>query len=119
MLSVLFDVLAEFYERSPHRNHVEGQGACNVTRFLAVAAVNNEAKHKVCVRPIFEIKTPEFHPTSRLQWLYAFNIIPASRMDPNVLLQAPIGTTASPYLKDVPKAAPVAEVLTSFHLVRK
>ncbi|MED6245842.1 hypothetical protein ATANTOWER_008974 [Ataeniobius toweri] len=65
------------YERLPYRNHVVLQeNAQHVSRFIALAAVNNPAKKK---------------------YLYAFNIIPMKNMDPMELVKQPQDVTESPY----------------------
>ncbi|KAK7896813.1 hypothetical protein WMY93_022138 [Mugilogobius chulae] len=65
------------YERLPYRNHVVLQeNAQHVSRFIALANVNNPAKKK---------------------YLYAFNIIPMKRMDPAELVKQPQDVTENPY----------------------
>ncbi|XP_019753225.1 CWF19-like protein 1 [Hippocampus comes] len=65
------------YERLPYRNHVVLQeNAQHVTRFIALATVNNPAKKK---------------------YLYAFNIIPMKAMDPSELVKQPQDVTENPY----------------------
>ncbi|XP_023141358.2 CWF19-like protein 1 [Amphiprion ocellaris] len=65
------------YERLPYRNHVVLQeNAQHVSRFIALATVNNPAKKK---------------------YLYAFNIIPMKTMDPSELVKQPQDTTENPY----------------------
>ncbi|XP_031586175.1 CWF19-like protein 1 [Oreochromis aureus] len=65
------------YERLPYRNHVVLQeNAQHVSRFIALAAVNNPAKKK---------------------YLYAFNIIPMKTMDPTELVKQPQDVTENPY----------------------
>lgn len=74
------------YERLPYRNHVVLQeNAQHVSRFIALACVNNPAKKK---------------------YLYAFNIIPMKLMDPVELVKQPQDVTENPYrrtTKDAPK----------------
>eukprot|EP00052_Salpingoeca_macrocollata_P027526 m.261725 g.261725 ORF g.261725 m.261725 type:complete len:698 (-) comp22752_c0_seq2:32-2125(-) len=67
-----------YFEREPYQNHSPPAPPSNVTRFLAVAAVNNPGKEK---------------------WLYAFNVVPAARLDAATLAQQPDGTTANPYVE--------------------
>lgn len=65
------------YERLPYRNHVVLQeNAQHVSRFIALATVNNPAKKK---------------------YLYAFNIIPMKTMDPSELVKQPQDVTENPY----------------------
>ncbi|XP_078138158.1 CWF19-like protein 1 [Centroberyx gerrardi] len=65
------------YERLPYRNHmVLQENAQHVSRFIALAAVNNPAKKK---------------------YLYAFNIIPMKSMDPSELVKQPQDVTENPY----------------------
>ncbi|KAM9327368.1 CWF19-like protein 1 [Pholidichthys leucotaenia] len=65
------------YERLPYRNHVILQeNAQHVSRFIALASVNNPAKKK---------------------YLYAFNIIPMKTMDPSELVKQPQDVTENPY----------------------
>uniref|UniRef100_A0A3P8P8V0 CWF19-like protein 1 n=1 Tax=Astatotilapia calliptera TaxID=8154 RepID=A0A3P8P8V0_ASTCA len=65
------------YERLPYRNHIVLQeNAQHVSRFIALAAVNNPAKKK---------------------YLYAFNIIPMKTMDPAELVKQPQDVTENPY----------------------
>uniref|UniRef100_A0A3Q1JCZ1 CWF19-like protein 1 n=1 Tax=Anabas testudineus TaxID=64144 RepID=A0A3Q1JCZ1_ANATE len=65
------------YERVPYRNHVVLQeNAQHVSRFIALASVNNPAKKK---------------------YLYAFNIIPMKTMDPSELVKQPQDVTENPY----------------------
>lgn len=65
------------YERLPYRNHVVLQeNAQHVSRFIALAAVNNPAKKK---------------------YLYAFNIVPMKNMDPTELVKQPQDVTENPY----------------------
>nr|XP_020468951.1 CWF19-like protein 1 isoform X2 [Monopterus albus] len=65
------------YERLPYRNHVVLQeNAQHVSRFIALAPVNNPAKKK---------------------YLYAFNIIPMKVMDPSELVKQPQDVTENPY----------------------
>ncbi|CAL1568360.1 unnamed protein product [Knipowitschia caucasica] len=66
-----------YYERLPYRNHVVLQeNAQHVSRFIALANVNNPAKKK---------------------YLYAFNIIPMKRMDPAELVKQTPDVTENPY----------------------
>ncbi|XP_035468284.1 CWF19-like protein 1 isoform X1 [Scophthalmus maximus] len=65
------------YERLPYRNHVVLQeNAQHVSRFIALATVNNPAKKK---------------------YLYAFNIVPMKTMDPSELVKQPQDVTENPY----------------------
>ncbi|XP_077401061.1 CWF19-like protein 1 [Vanacampus margaritifer] len=65
------------YERLPYRNHmVLQENARHVTRFIALATVNNPDKKK---------------------YLYAFNIIPMKTMDPSELVKQPQDVTENPY----------------------
>ncbi|XP_006781078.1 CWF19-like protein 1 [Neolamprologus brichardi] len=65
------------YERLPYRNHIVLQeNAQHVSRFIALAAVNNPTKKK---------------------YLYAFNIIPMKTMDPAELVKQPQDVTENPY----------------------
>ncbi|XP_075900353.1 CWF19-like protein 1 [Nelusetta ayraudi] len=65
------------YERLPYRNHeVLQENAQHVTRFIALAAVNNPAKKK---------------------YLYAFNIVPMKSMEPAELVKQPQDVTENPY----------------------
>ncbi|KAK2882949.1 CWF19-like protein 1 [Channa argus] len=65
------------YERLPYRNHVVLQeNAQHVSRFIALACVNNPSKKK---------------------YLYAFNIIPMKTMDPSELVKQPQDVTENPY----------------------
>ncbi|XP_066524255.1 CWF19-like protein 1 [Hoplias malabaricus] len=67
------------YERLPYRNHVVLQeNAQHVSRFIALAAVNNPGKKK---------------------YLYAFNIVPMKSMDPAELVKQPQDVTENPYRK--------------------
>ncbi|XP_059843563.1 CWF19-like protein 1 isoform X4 [Hypanus sabinus] len=67
------------YERLPYRNHVVLQeNAQHVTRFIALANISNFSKKK---------------------YLYAFNIMPISSMDPTELVKQPQDVTESPYKK--------------------
>ncbi|XP_015239406.1 PREDICTED: CWF19-like protein 1, partial [Cyprinodon variegatus] len=69
------------YERLPYRNHVVLQeNAQHVSRFIALAAVNNPAKKK---------------------YLYAFNIVPMKNMDPTELVKQPQDATENPYRRSV------------------
>ncbi|XP_030642353.1 CWF19-like protein 1 [Chanos chanos] len=80
-----------YYERLPYRNHVVLQeNAQHVTRFIALATVNNTAKKK---------------------YLYAFNIVPMKNMDPAELVKQPQDVTENPYrktMKEGKKAKPPA-----------
>ncbi|XP_076862914.1 CWF19-like protein 1 [Brachyhypopomus gauderio] len=68
-----------YYERLPYRNHVVLQeNAQHVSRFIALAAVNNPGKKK---------------------YLYAFNIVPMKNMDPTELIKQPQDVTENPYRK--------------------
>uniref|UniRef100_A0A671M9Z1 CWF19-like protein 1 n=1 Tax=Sinocyclocheilus anshuiensis TaxID=1608454 RepID=A0A671M9Z1_9TELE len=93
---------AVHYERLPYRNHVVLQeNAQHVSRFIALATVNNPAKKK---------------------YLYAFNIVPMKNMDPAELVKQPQDVTENPYrkpMKDGKKEKPPpsmtgAEVCTLF-----
>ncbi|KAK0154510.1 CWF19-like protein 1 [Merluccius polli] len=65
------------YERLPYRNHmVLQENAQHVSRFIALASVNNPAKKK---------------------YLYAFNIVPMKSMDPSELVKQPQDVTENPY----------------------
>uniref|UniRef100_A0A8C6U145 CWF19-like protein 1 n=1 Tax=Neogobius melanostomus TaxID=47308 RepID=A0A8C6U145_9GOBI len=65
------------YERLPYRNHVVLlENAQPVSRFIALANVNNPAKKK---------------------YLYAFNIIPMRSMDQAELVKQPQDVTENPY----------------------
>uniref|UniRef100_A0A1A7WIS1 CWF19-like protein 1 n=1 Tax=Iconisemion striatum TaxID=60296 RepID=A0A1A7WIS1_9TELE len=65
------------YERLPYRNHVVLQeNAQHVSRFIALATVNNPAKKK---------------------YLYAFNIVPMKNLDPTELVKQPQDVTENPY----------------------
>ncbi|KAI4888468.1 hypothetical protein NFI96_015928 [Prochilodus magdalenae] len=67
------------YERLPYRNHVVLQeNAQHVSRFIALATVNNPGKKK---------------------YLYAFNIVPMKSMDPLELVKQPQDVTENPYRK--------------------
>ncbi|KAL7867567.1 hypothetical protein SRHO_G00089510 [Serrasalmus rhombeus] len=67
------------YERLPYRNHVVLQeNAQHVSRFIALATVNNPAKKK---------------------YLYAFNIVPMKCMDAVELVKQPQDVTENPYRK--------------------
>ncbi|XP_038123069.1 CWF19-like protein 1 [Cyprinodon tularosa] len=69
------------YERLPYRNHVVLQeNAQHVSRFIALAAVNNPAKKK---------------------YLYAFNIVPMKNMDPTELVKQPQDATENPYRRSI------------------
>ncbi|XP_017340533.1 CWF19-like protein 1 isoform X1 [Ictalurus punctatus] len=68
-----------YYERLPYRNHVVLQeNAQHVSRFIALAAVNNPGKKK---------------------YLYAFNIVPMKSMEPAALVKQPEDVTENPYRK--------------------
>ncbi|XP_056131910.1 CWF19-like protein 1 [Lampris incognitus] len=65
------------YERVPYRNHmVLQENAQHVSRFIALATVNNPAKKK---------------------YLYAFNIVPMKIMEPSELVKQPQDVTENPY----------------------
>uniref|UniRef100_A0A8C7RJQ2 CWF19-like protein 1 n=1 Tax=Oncorhynchus mykiss TaxID=8022 RepID=A0A8C7RJQ2_ONCMY len=65
------------YERLPYRNHVVLQeNTQHVSRFIALATVNNPEKRK---------------------YLYAFNIIPMKSMEASELVKQPQDVTESPY----------------------
>ncbi|KAI1888456.1 hypothetical protein AGOR_G00185320 [Albula goreensis] len=67
------------YERLPYRNHmVLQESAQHVSRFIALASVNNPAKKK---------------------YLYAFSIVPMKNMDPVELVKQPQDVTENPYRK--------------------
>ncbi|XP_069543627.1 LOW QUALITY PROTEIN: CWF19-like protein 1 [Brachyistius frenatus] len=69
------------YERLPYRNHVILQeNAQHVSRFIALATVNNPAKKK---------------------YLYAFNIVPMKTTDPSELVKQPQDVTENPYRRSV------------------
>ncbi|XP_077956878.1 CWF19-like protein 1 isoform X3 [Gasterosteus aculeatus] len=73
------------YERLPYRNHVILQeNAQHVSRFIALAAVNNPAKKK---------------------YLYAFNIVPMKTMDPSELVKQPQDVTENPYRRSTKERA--------------
>ncbi|XP_068163064.1 CWF19-like protein 1 [Antennarius striatus] len=70
------------YERLPYRNHaVLQENARHVSRFIALATVNNAAKKK---------------------YLYAFNIVPMATMDPTELVKQPPDVTENPYRRPAP-----------------
>ncbi|XP_023655894.1 CWF19-like protein 1 isoform X2 [Paramormyrops kingsleyae] len=85
------------YERLPYRNHmVLQENARHVSRFIALAGVNNPAKKK---------------------YLYAFSIVPLKGMDPAELVKQPQDVTENPYRrpakggqKEWPAATATAEV---------
>ncbi|XP_029453116.1 CWF19-like protein 1 isoform X2 [Rhinatrema bivittatum] len=65
------------YERLPYRNHtVLQENARQVSRFIALSSVGN---------------------TSKKKYLYAFNIIPMTSMDPAELVKQPLDVTENPY----------------------
>nr|XP_033808024.1 CWF19-like protein 1 [Geotrypetes seraphini] len=67
------------YERLPYRNHVVLQeNAQHVSRFITLASVGNMSKKK---------------------YLYAFNIVPLTHMDPAELVKQPLDVTENPYRK--------------------
>ncbi|XP_072327786.1 CWF19-like protein 1 isoform X2 [Scyliorhinus torazame] len=67
------------YERLPYRNHMTLQeNAQHVSRFIALANLSNSSKKK---------------------YLYAFNIMPLSSMDPVELVKQPEDVTENPYRK--------------------
>ncbi|XP_052360711.1 LOW QUALITY PROTEIN: CWF19-like protein 1, partial [Oncorhynchus keta] len=69
------------YERLPYRNHVVLQeNTQHVSRFIALATVNNPEKRK---------------------YLYAFNIIPMKSMEASELVKQPQDVTESPYSRMV------------------
>ncbi|XP_045569393.1 CWF19-like protein 1 [Salmo salar] len=69
------------YERRPYRNHVVLQeNTQHVSRFIALATVNNPEKRK---------------------YLYAFNIIPMKSMESSELVKQPQDVTENPYRKMV------------------
>ncbi|KAJ8381965.1 hypothetical protein SKAU_G00027430 [Synaphobranchus kaupii] len=69
------------YERLPYRNHmVLQENAQHVSRFIALANVNNPAKKK---------------------YLYAFSIVPMKTMDPTELVKQPQDVTENPYRKSL------------------
>uniref|UniRef100_W5KIV5 CWF19-like protein 1 n=1 Tax=Astyanax mexicanus TaxID=7994 RepID=W5KIV5_ASTMX len=69
------------YERLPYRNHlVLQENAQHVSRFIALATVNNAAKKK---------------------YLYAFNIVPMKNMDAAELVKQPQDVTENPYRKSL------------------
>uniref|UniRef100_W5NK96 CWF19-like protein 1 n=1 Tax=Lepisosteus oculatus TaxID=7918 RepID=W5NK96_LEPOC len=84
-----------YYERLPYRNHmVLQESAQHVSRFIALASVNNASKKK---------------------YLYAFSIVPMKTMDPAELVKQPQDVTENPYRKTgkeakKEKAAPAAAV---------
>ncbi|KAM9496645.1 CWF19-like protein 1 [Clarias gariepinus] len=68
-----------YYERLPYRNHtVLQENAQHVSRFIALASVNNPGKKK---------------------YLYAFNIVPMKNMEPKALVKQPEDVTENPYRK--------------------
>ncbi|XP_035282640.1 CWF19-like protein 1 isoform X1 [Anguilla anguilla] len=70
-----------YYERLPYRNHmVLQENAQHVSRFIALANVNNPAKKK---------------------YLYAFSIVPMKTMDPTELVKQPQDVTENPYRKSL------------------
>ncbi|KAG7456028.1 hypothetical protein MATL_G00247330 [Megalops atlanticus] len=79
------------YERLPYRNHmVLQETAQHVSRFIALANINNPAKKK---------------------YLYAFSIVPLKNMDPAELVKQPQDVTENPYrkiLKENKKDKPAA-----------
>ncbi|XP_058482037.1 CWF19-like protein 1 [Solea solea] len=80
------------YERLPYRNHVVLQeNAQHVSRFIALATVNNPAKKK---------------------YLYAFNIVPMKSMDPSELVKQPQDVTENPYRRSAKDKTDAAK--TSF-----
>ncbi|CAG0896043.1 unnamed protein product, partial [Cyprideis torosa] len=65
------------YERLPYRNHVVLQGKDqHVTRFISLAPVSNKEKQK---------------------WLYAFSLIPMSKIPREELIAQPPDVTESPF----------------------
>ncbi|KAJ7987915.1 hypothetical protein DPEC_G00318190 [Dallia pectoralis] len=70
-----------FYERLPYRNHVVLQeNTQHVSRFIALATVNNPEKRK---------------------YLYAFNIVPMKSMEISELIKQPQDVTENPYRRMV------------------
>ncbi|XP_066580749.1 CWF19-like protein 1 [Amia ocellicauda] len=68
-----------YYERLPYRNHmVLQESAQHVSRFIALANVNN---------------------TSKKKYLYAFSIVPMKSMDSAELVKQPQDVTENPYRK--------------------
>lgn len=66
-----------FYERLPYRNHrVASEASRHVTRFISLADVGNLEKKK---------------------WLYAFNIIPITQVNPAELVAQPDNVTDAPF----------------------
>ncbi|XP_012992778.2 CWF19-like protein 1 isoform X1 [Esox lucius] len=66
-----------YYERLPYRNHVVLQeNTQHVSRFIALATVNNSEKRK---------------------YLYAFNIVPMKSMEISELIKQPQDVTENPY----------------------
>uniref|UniRef100_A0A8C2APA3 CWF19-like protein 1 n=1 Tax=Cyprinus carpio TaxID=7962 RepID=A0A8C2APA3_CYPCA len=92
---------AVHYERLPYRNHVVLQeNAQHVSRFIALATVNNPAKKK---------------------YLYAFNIVPMKSMDPAELVKQPQDVTENPYrkpMKDGKKEKPPPSMTALLHFRR-
>ncbi|KAM9705525.1 CWF19-like protein 1 [Menidia menidia] len=77
------------YERLPYRNHIVLQeNAQHVSRFIALAAVNNPSKKK---------------------YLYAFNIVPMKTMDPAELVKQPQDVTENPYRRSAKDKTPVQQ----------
>lgn len=75
----------EFYERQPYRNHkVLADKEKHVTRFIGMANTSNKEKKK---------------------YLYAFNIVPLSVMDPTELTKQPADVTECPYKLTMSKQA--------------
>ncbi|GAB6026563.1 hypothetical protein CHUAL_012979 [Chamberlinius hualienensis] len=67
-----------YYERQPYRNHkILAEGAKQVTRFIALSKVGNPSKQK---------------------WLYAFSIIPMTKIDRKELIKQPEDVTECPYV---------------------
>ncbi|KAM4614696.1 CWF19-like protein 1 [Polymixia lowei] len=74
------------YERLPYRNHmILQENAQHVSRFIALATVNNPAKKK---------------------YLYAFNIVPMRSMEPSELVKQPQDVTENPYRRTGKEKAP-------------
>lgn len=99
------------------RNHqVLQENAQHVSRFIALATVNNPAKRKVrFLNPVFfpsdfagqviyfylSFPIKHFHNKYLccFQYLYAFNIVPMKSMDPAELVKQPQDVTENPYRK--------------------
>ncbi|XP_064635450.1 CWF19-like protein 1 [Lineus longissimus] len=73
-----------FYERKPYRNHkVLTESAKHVTRFIGLAKVGNTQKKK---------------------FLYAFNILPMSKMSTSELVKQPPDVSECPFTFDISSA---------------